>query len=138
MNQFAARSYTSSTSRDIGGPQLCLLQRFLQAFIIMRPRDALKLRPCRRIAFPVEVTCSQASVVAEFTEAYKACCGMEAENLRIEEGEEISALGSAIRAQLHGLHPRLAPPVTSETDVDFELDQEDIVDSTAEELNQTY
>lgn len=46
-----------------------------------------------------------------------------------------SALGMAIRAQLHSLHPRLVPEDKKD---DFQPDQEDIANSTADELNHKY
>ena len=135
MAQFSAPNYTHSASRDIGGAQLLLLQRFLQALIVIRPRDVLKLPPCRRLAFPLDLTNEQAGIVCELTEKYKMCCGMGDQAVTVEDTEETNALGLAIRAQMHCLHPRLAPP--SEKD-DFELDREVVANTTAAKLNKTY
>lgn len=66
--------------------------------------------------------------------SYKKCCGINSDEKKVTNGDtdqSASALGMAIRAQLHALHPRLAPP---NEDKDFELDQEDIANTTTEGL----
>lgn len=137
LAQFKTPSYTPNAAPDISGAQLYLLQRFLQAFIVMRPRDVLRLPPCHRLSFGVKVGETQESVILEWTEVYKKACVMDKKSADFKQNKnkEISALGAAIRCQLHGLHPRLAP--ASKT-IKFNLEAEDVANSTAEGLNQTY
>lgn len=110
MNQFAAPNYGNSSSHDIGGAELRLLQRYLQAFIVIRPRDVLQLPPCHRLAFPLQLAPGQAMPVSDLVETYKKCCEMDDQNAKAsgENIDEMNALSVAIRAQLYCLHPRLA------------------------------
>ena len=63
------------------------------------------------------------------------CCMEQANSTTLNDANSVSVLWLAIRAQLHGLHPRLA---SASEDVEFILDQEDIMNSTAEGLNTQY
>lgn len=118
--QFSRPGHGTGHARQIEGPQMALLQRFLQVFLIMRPKEVLKLPPCNRLALPVELDPSHEYEVFVKTEKYKRLCRM---------GSDF-ALGAAIRAQLYALHPRLL--VESEGK-DFEPDDEDIANTTADQ-----
>lgn len=77
MSLFARPSYSGSASRDTGGAQLCLLQQFLQAMIIMRSRDVLQLPPCHRFVVPVDATPEQEEFISDLVTLYKRCVGID-------------------------------------------------------------
>lgn len=138
--QFSVTGYTNMASRELGGPQMALLQRFLQALLIMRPANILTLPPCARVAWPVTLDNATAYCISKMTETYKRACGMEkdfASGAR-PDLDSVSPLGAAVRAQLFSLHPRLLPETSDGEDEDFHIDNEDLMNTTAEILNDKF
>lgn len=137
--QFSRKGYSASgQDSDLSGAQMALLQRFLQAVLVMRPRSVLHLPPCERLAFAVELTPDHAATVSELTAKYKAVSAMEDEGVAIGDKrskDDAAALGCAIKAQMHSLHPRFADP---DDEAAFNIDAEDLSNSTAEGLRAKY
>ena len=125
--QFSTMDYDSYAKPT--GAQIALLQRFMQAFTIMRPGDILKLPDCIRVAFPVRLSSAHSSVVLSMTELYRKIAGM---NDDTGEFEDASALGMAIRAQVYTLHPLLASAnLKARGDEAYTPDDEDLRNTTA-------
>jgi hypothetical protein len=74
--------------------------------------------------------------VSDLLKTYMKCCSMDDQtaNASGEAMEEMNTLGVAIRAQPHCLHSRLEPPKEK---IEFEIDQEDIANTMAADLNRT-
>lgn len=135
LAQFTRGAYSASRSRP-SPAAMTLLQRFFMAFTIIRPKDSLKLPPCRRVAFELKLPVHQAERVEELTERYRVAAQMSqdgAVDSVIGENGDASALGCAIQAQLHQLHPGLTPEAEELYDP-----KQDIANVTAEELNDKF
>jgi ERCC4-related helicase len=128
----------AGASRNPDGAQIRLLQFFLQAYVIMRSKDVLKLPLCKRLAFPVMLELTHSKVVADLTEKYRQAAGMDAEEQRVlnasGEVQEGSPLGLAVRAQMYTLHSLLVPKKKL-VETNFTPNKEDFQNITAEELN---
>lgn len=133
LTQFTRGAYDTSRKRPSPAART-LLQRLFMAFTIIRPKDSLKLPPCRRVAFSLELPNCQADRVEALTDKYRYAAQIASnDTAAIGEREESSALGCAIQAQLHQLHPGLTP----EADETYDPTQ-DITNVTAEELNNKF
>lgn len=135
LRQFSRGSYTGSSERQPTGAQLKLLQRVLQSFLIMPPADTLQLPPCHRLVFPLDLPDEQAMNVAELTQNFLQASKVEDKNATVGPQDELSSLGSAVRAQLCSLHRLLVPQIE---DGDWNPDADDMCNITAETLNQQY
>jgi hypothetical protein len=72
LRQFSRNSYSERADMTPSGAQRMLLQRMLQLMLVMRSADTLKLPPCHRIAFSVELPPQRAEDVAYLTEKYRS------------------------------------------------------------------
>ncbi|KAH7350385.1 P-loop containing nucleoside triphosphate hydrolase protein [Pyrenochaeta sp. MPI-SDFR-AT-0127] len=137
-NKFMAQ-FSVSDGRTARAPRLKLLQRFLQAITIIRPQDVLRLPPCRRMAFPVNLSDERAQVVLELTEAYKVASNTQHEKTFENLGGRTPAIGLAIRAQMHALHPFLDPKrAEEEVREECNLSNKGIVGANAAHLNDEF
>jgi SNF2 family DNA or RNA helicase len=135
LAQFIQGSYDNSRRRP-SPAAMSLLQRLFMAFTIIRPRDSIKLPPCRLVAFELKLPAHQAEHIEELTDKYRYAAQMYAEDKAasaIGETAEGSALGCAIQAQLHQLHPGLTPVKEDVYDP-----AQDVTNITAEELNEKF
>ncbi|KAJ4348722.1 uncharacterized protein N0V89_010100 [Didymosphaeria variabile] len=115
---------------------MSLLQRLFMAFTIIRPKDSIVLPPRRKVAFELTLPMQQANRVEELTDKYRQAAQMSSnEQVKIANGDTqiASALGCAIQAQVHQLHPGLT--LNKETIYDPVQDFENV---TAEDLDDMY
>jgi SNF2 family DNA or RNA helicase len=89
---------------------ITLLQKFLQAVLIARPKSILKLKNCdqRRFAFPLLE--STATFVSKLTADYEDAsvkAVLQYKTTTGDDNNDIHHLASAVKAQLASLHPML-------------------------------
>ena len=89
---------------------IALLQKFLQAVLIARPKSILKLKNCDQRSFVFPLLESTATFVSKLTADYKDAsvkAALQYKTITGDENSNIHHLTLAVKAQLASLHPML-------------------------------
>ncbi|TVY34575.1 DNA repair protein [Lachnellula occidentalis] len=103
LHAFASKGYTNKIERPTVH-KIRLLQRFMQAFIIVRPNNILTLPACtiRKVSFLLRAPC--AFDVGLLTTKYEQGSHASGDQAN-EDPESGGAFGLAVRAMMAALHP---------------------------------
>lgn len=106
----AFSSFQTANKIDVPAlPEIRKLQRFLQAFTIIRPASILNLKDCIRSSVQFNLHPPEKSNVSDLTEKYKLVASIDSDEMDAPNSENI--MGLAVRAIMASLHPMLAEAV---------------------------
>lgn len=139
LHAFSTFDYDDSLARP-DAPRMRLLQRFLQAFTIVRPASLLKLEDCERVRVQFPLSAEEAYEVNKLTMLYlRAAAANQSKRAskKIDASDSVQEhLVLAIRAQLTSMHPLLVQTRKAQdtfVDIDEDDPDEEYVDHMPED-----